>query len=457
MLAKTSLRAAAIVSLVLSASKITAATDAALVDLLVQNGALTSAQAATLETGNDASVDPAFLDLLVQNGVLTADQAAPFRSGQTVIASAPVPHATPGASPSASSTTIESTPRTGLVRAKDKAVETLTISGRVHAQMDYLSTSYDQATDPDEEFNLFLRRLYLGASAQFADDLAGTINANFANDAAGVAEIEKALIAIGLSDRHTLELGYQKTPFSYEETTSAAKIWAVERSVATRYFTEQLDYGARHSGLFLKGETGAGWGYELALTKPEQGGVASSAASDAVAFWGRTEWTGKIGASKVTAGVNGGLIPELRGAGLRDLVYGTYLRAQFDALQLEAELLAGTLENAAGGEDAHPLGWNLASNWRISEAFDLVARVSWLETDGGIGADISTTARRAPESGSALYDSVESYYFGGNWYLRGQTLKLTAGYEWSLFSDNLTGLQGDARTEGLRTRLQLLF
>ena len=190
-----------------------------LTELLVSKGILTSAEVNSLQR-TDPSTERALVDLLVDKGVITVAEA-------NTLASTPAPALARAPDPTPAPSTEKST----LVKAKDKAVETLTISGRIQGQWDLLSTSYDNAPDPNSENNLFMRRLYLGAEAKFADNLKGYINMDLGNGAEGTSELEKAIIELGLSEHHTLTVGFQKVLYGYEEYTSSSKIKAVERSI----------------------------------------------------------------------------------------------------------------------------------------------------------------------------------------------------------------------------------
>lgn len=432
-------------------SSLPAATNTALVDLLVQNGVLSTEQANTLERSEEAPVDPALLGLLVTNGTITqaeADglQATPI-TAPVMVAAQPIQPAQPVAAPSV------------VVKAKEKAIESITITGRVHGQMDYLMTDYDNASSPDDELNLFLRRLYLGASAQLAKGVKADVIANFGIDFDGSSanNIEKGIVTIDVAQNHSLQVGYQKSPFVYEETTSSSKIPAVERSISTRYFTEQLNYGARHAGITFNGDYDSGVSFSLAVTNPRQSRAAARSVTDELAFWGRTSWSGELSGAKVEVGINGGVIPEQRVNGVTDYVYGAYTTVSFESLRVHLEYLSGILDAAAVGGDANPQGLTLTGMYKLNKSLELVGRVAYFDADGGVGADISTTFRRAPENGSALFDKAEAYYVGVNWFIIGNNLKLSAGYEFAEFSDNLTGSQGDASSSGFRSRLQFLF
>ena len=415
-----------------------AGSSATLTELLVQKGVISQAEANSL-TG-PASLG--LVDLLVAKGVLSEAEAGslqvPTQSTTAVASAAPV----------------SSGDDSFVVKAKEKAVKSLTFSGRIHGQWDLLSTDYDNASSPDDENNLFLRRVYLGAKAGFGEGLSGTINGNFANGADGTAELEKAIVEWEFSDNHTLAAGFQKVPFGYEETTSSSKIATVERSVGTRYFTEDLDLGARHTGLFLSGEYESGLYFALAATNSEDNNVSGSSSTDEIAFWARVGWEGEVAGGKLDAGVAAASIPDTLSNGETDTVWDLYANFKTGNFNLFAEVLGGKL---AGAGDAKPVSYTILPSFKINKQFELVGRFSHIDADGGIGADISSVFRRAPENGGARFDEVSAYYVGGNWYIRGNTLKLSAGYEWASFEDNLTGSQGDADVDGFRTRLQLLF
>lgn len=431
----------AVAGQIIPATALVGASDPDLVNLLVQNGVLTSEQASALDTRDGATTDPQLLDALVASGAISAGQRANLAS-----------RSSSEATPSDTAST-----RSPVVKPKEKVVDSLTLSGRIHLQGDFLQTDYAGASDPSDEKNLFLRRVYLGASADFTDRISGTLNANFGTDASGTAELEKAVIAYELSDEWTLAGGFQKAPFGFEETTSSSRLLTVERSIATRYFTEQIDYGGRFAGLFLDGDYDSGFYFSAAITNSDQGKVSSSSTNNELALWGRAGWKGEVGAGQLKIGVNGGRLEDQRVNGSTDFIWSAYANYKVSDFDFTFEYLGGTLEDTSGGSDANPVGLYLTGAWQLNPSFQLVGRVSTFDADGGVGADISDTFRRAPENGSALYDEAQAYYIGANWYITGNSLKLSAGYEFVEYEKNLTGQQGDAEADGFRTRLQLLF
>lgn len=428
------------------AAGLPAATESQLVDLLVRRGVISAAEAEGLEGGQARTVDPRLLDLLVKNGALTEDDLARLQGS----GNEPTGPAAPAQPESRRAQPV-------VLRPKQSETDRLTFNGRIQGQADFIDTDYDAADDPDHEANLFIRRLYFGAEAGLTDSITGVINANFGSGASGGAEIEKALIEWEFTDQHTFLAGYQKVPFGYEETTSSARLKTVERSVATRYFVDQLAYGSRFTGLYLEGEYDSGLYFTTALTNPEQGTAAGSAGSNSLAAWAQAGWKGDFGGLPWNLGASGGRLEGVRADGITDWVWGVHAVTRLTDLELTFEYLSARLEDARAGRNAQPLGFTLQGAWSLTPRFELVGRFSSLDLDGGIGADLGTTFRRAPETGDALYDEAQAYYLGGNWYFLDQALKLTAGYEWATYDDNLTGMQGDAEVNSFRTRLQLLY
>lgn len=326
--------------------------------------------------------------------------------------------------------------------------------------MDWLDTHYGDNADAERERNMFIRRLYFGVEANLAENISGKFVADFDNDAEGIGDVETALITLGLNPYHSLSAGYTKVPFGAEETTSNKSIPAVERSIVTNYFSNQLGYGARFTGLFFNGQYDNGSYFELALTNAEGKTVSASTRSDSFATWGNIGWTGTFGSLSLDTGLVHGYIPDMRQDGLEDHVLNAYMKWDADRWHVLTELYYGDLENAQadGNGDSNPLAYHIMPVYRLSENFDLVGRFASLDTDMGVGADIGTVFRRAPELGGADYDRARAYYLGGNWYIHGNSLKLSAGYEWVQFDKDFSGQdKGDANSHGIRTRLQLLF
>ena len=129
-----------------------------------------------------------------------------------------------------------------------------------------------------------------------------------------------------------------------------------------------------------------------------------------------------------------------------------------------AEMLGAHVEDGQQGylDDADPWGFNLIPSYKVNDEWELVFRYSYFDGDKR-GIRPSDGIRRANNPGEiAAYDKAQALYFGFNYYLQGNDLKLSAGYEYADFSDQVSSTgssvhDDDAKVNGLRARLQLLF
>ena len=94
---------------------------------------------------------------------------------------------------------------------------------------------------------------------------------------------------------------------------------------------------------------------------------------------------------------------------------------------------------------------------------ELVFSFSRVSVEGS-PIDISTTSRNAGQGaandtlGNDFREATQ-FYIGANWYIMGNDVKLSGGYEHTNYNDSIraagTGLEADV--DGIRLRLQLLF
>lgn len=398
---------------------------------------LITAGAAFLSLASIASAqDKATLDLLLSKGIITADDAA-----------------------SVAKSAVE-------VKAKDKAVKSVTLTGRIQAQyMGAETTAGDYSASKNQ---MYLRRLYLGMAADLGAGWKGSIVMNFADDSAA---IDSATISKKLSSLDgTLSVGYQKVNFGYEENTSSSKLMTIERSTATRYFNEggsagsgkKLGFGAKHMGITWKGDIEAidGLSYAAAFTNSVQG---TSGYEQDFAYWASVAYAKKFDNFSFKAGLNFGYTTQSDAGNESMLGINPYIAANIAGFDLWADFLYGSID----GNDSYatsPFAFNFAVEYKfdigewgqIAPAF----RFSYLDTDGrGVDTSAMKNVESAKDNGTTLYyDNTTSFYVGLNWYIIGNSVKLSAGYEYAMFNDctNSAG-SADADVSVLRTQLQLLF
>ncbi len=138
---------------------------------------------------------------------------------------------------------------------------------------------------------------------------------------------------------------------------------------------------------------------------------------------------------------------------------------RLEAFQTAVELLGASIKSGRQGgvDNSDPLGANLILSLQQNDELEYVVRFSFLDGDHR-GIRVSDAIRRAedPESDPA-YDIVIAGYIGVNWYIDGDDIKLSAGYEYADFDQRLDGsgkdLNGGDPTvvQGLRAALQMQF
>jgi len=393
---------------------------------------LTALSAALLGSTSFAASNDALLDLLVAKGVLTESEAS------AVAAELKAEQPT-------------------FVTAKGKAVTDIKLTGRLHAQYDNISNDVGESS----QNGFYFRRLYLGAEAKFTNNWHAALIANFGGED-GDAAIDKAIIGWEYDPMAEFGVGYQKVPFGLYETTSSSRIKTVERSIANRYFAESdgLGFSARHTGFFVEGDLGGGFSYAAA-------GVSNTAGNDrtdrlrkdenGLAFFGRLQWESEeTDAGQFLFGVDLGQKDggSTIGGGKGDLfAYGFHANYSVGDFNLSGEILGTTVEDVAG-EDQDIFGFTVIPSYKINDKWEIVGAYSMIDTDNADLLNADDLVRRSNIDKGFAYNEGESFYVGFNYYIIGNDLKLSGGYENATF-DSTSG--DEVEIDAFRLRLQALF
>jgi phosphate-selective porin len=398
---------------------------------------LTALSAALLGSTSFAASNDALLDLLVQKGVLTESEAS------AVAAELKAEQPT-------------------FVTAKGKAVTDLKLTGRLQLQYDNI----DGDTDDSAQDGFYFRRIRLGAEAKFFGDYYGQLSLDVGGDSDSDLDLDKAVIGWKYASFANFEGGYTKVPFGLYETTSSARIKTVERSIANRYFVEGdgLAFGGRHTGLFAEGDFGSGFSYSAAVTSSGPSNDRDDDVIDdrnSLSYFGRLRWeSSETDIGQLMVGVDAGLSTDgagnvgKGGAGDGDVMaYGIHANYSLSDFNLSGEALFGTTDNVtATGGDEDAFGFTVIPSYKINDKWEVVGSYSYIETDGGNFLDADDLVRRSNVSGD--YEKGESFYTDFNYFIKGNDLKLTGGYEFSTFEDS-AGNEVDI--DAFRVRLQALF
>jgi phosphate-selective porin len=382
----------------------------------------------------------ALLEALVRKGILTDQEAEEIRAdlGRDAGASTPI-MAVPGS----------------------KAVSKLSIGARVQVQYAGLSTDIDgTAADPASTNHFFLRRIYLVTKASMGPNWSMNITYDPSEQL-----FDAAMISYKDGD-YTVDVGLRKAPLGYEELTSSGSLKAIERSGVTRYFVEpnngrRLGASGYRVGVFGEGKVG-NFVYGAAITNPER--VAGStdngnAGNNQQALWAHGAYKGKSENGSYTFGAAVGALPDqggkTLGAGNDLTIYSIFGDITAGNLQVAAEYLSADVERGASAtKDATPTGYWVQGSYKFTSMFEGVARFSSLDTDGR-GVNLSDSVRSAP--GGGTHDKLSEFFIGGNWYIKGNDLKLQAGYVYGDSEDTVTGGVAGATASGFRSQMQINF
>lgn len=373
-----------------------------------------------------ATSNDALLDLLVKKGVLTEAEA-------TSVA-AELKEESKGISFS----------------AKGKETAKLRFNGRLQGQYDSLGGEVDGGDTPTTN-HFYFRRLFFGVKAS----LDNGVYAETVFDVAGEEfAFEKAIIGYEFDPKLNAQFGFQKVPFGFEETSSSSKLPTIERSAANRFFADQIDFSARHTGIHAQGDLPAGFSYAVAVVNGAQGegsklwGDAES--DNALAYFGRVQWESNGFTVGIDAGSSSNSDSKVGG---NDVVaYTGYVNYKLDGLDLLGEYFHGDL-----GDFGDVNGYALRASYRFGQ-FEPVVRFSHLEADD-FKIDVDELIRRAPSGTDALASAmgagndIDSFYFGANYYYS-KALTFMAGYEIAE-AENDVGTEIDV--DGFRARIQVLW
>lgn len=313
----------------------------------------------------------------------------------------------------------------------------------------------------------FSFRLQTDDSAKDPDNLYGNERRRF----------DQVWLAWNANKNNQLKFGYSKVPFGIEQQIGSSHR-AIEHSVAGNYFTggakwggvgrpngfvsAPLGIGNRHVGFFadLGGDRLA---FRIAITRETFNplGHPDAASSRDLGFYGSVirrptkEWPYEFGINFawLPDGVVYFPVEQQRFASLQAI--NPYFRLELPKIQVIAEYfqsknargryITGGFEDlaaadrAAAADDANPRGVTVTAIRKFQEQFEVVARFSYLDTDGSgfSNGSFSGVASRVPfASRSNNFDKAESWYIGFNMQVTPKFL-FKIGYERLEATDDL--------------------
>ena len=181
-----------------------------------------------------------------------------------------------------------------------------------------------------------------------------------------------------------------------------------------------------------------------------------------IAYFGWAGYGDKFSGGTYKVGVEGGFLPDQGGPGTtlgqgnNISEYGVFADVAAGDFNIQAEYLSAKDDHGVSAtQDAKPTGyWVQPSYYVIPKVLEAVVRYSYIDSDHR-GVAISDGIRSAPSGGTM--DKLSEWYIGGNWYIQGNDVKLQAGYIHGESKDTVTGASASAKTDGLRSQMQINF
>jgi hypothetical protein len=367
----------------------------------------------------------------------------------------------------------------------------ITLSGSIHTQMDMLRSKPAGRASLPEEKNFFVRRASFTLTAPFNEDWGAVLSPDLASKtgsgttSSDTAGIGAAFIYWNYAKELNFTFGYDGAPFGFENNKSSSKIKTVERSVMTNYFAGQLDHGGGRTGIHVQGDLSdhlEGVYYEASVTSAADNVSRSAADSGNTTGTFPAVW-GRLGYKNVTQkgmnydlGLDVGHVRRQRvtinKSSSRDTVMALHGEFSYQKLYLLTELMSGYMNKAKfDGSRAKPRGFVIQPSYKFNDKWEGVLAYSWVSSDGATssttkdspGLNPSTVVRRAPavKDASAApfrYKQANNLYVGASYYIKGNDVKLTAGYEHAQVRKAYSPLAPKKmQINGIRARLQLCF
>ncbi|GAB4245485.1 MAG: hypothetical protein OHK005_10840 [Candidatus Methylacidiphilales bacterium] len=368
----------------------------------------------------------------------------------------------------------------------------INLRGILHAQYDYIETNSKAGTidpaDPDMESVLFIRRLRLSAERELGAGFFIEGAGEYDEHAQGRPPLKLFNANVGwrpIEEFHLL-FGFDKVPFSHEETISSSRLKTVERSVASRTFTKLGDLGEQHVRLAVEGRfkdvLDGEWGilnrydlhYEAALAHPSEdasalwdddpAGTRSSMPAPSYYFRLAHELRTKWGDFDV--GADFAYAPSFRARGSNQPT-GAYAVSPFfnynkGWFNLRAQWmgLTYTRDDANGGTRRSPTGFTIEPSFYVHPKWEIVTMYSTFDTNGDEAIRFNQSVRNAPTfyPDDRRFDNIHQFYIGFNHYIKGNDIKLSTGIE-RIEADGARATRPVSGEDAwaVRARLQVLF
>ena len=399
--------------------------------------------------------DKALLETLVKKGMLTQQEAAQIAKESVTV-----------------------TPAT-------KSTKSIKIFGGAQGWYTWGQDSQKAPTSKSKQTSGFtLRYVKLGVEADVGGGWSATVVTDFGSDGQARNYLDKVVASKKIDLDYlngTLQLGLRKANMGYEQNMCDFGQLAIERSVATQFFTNGSynddavvkNFGGRTIGVFWDGNITQveGLYYSAAvtsgLTETTDEFISTSQDSSALSFYAAMGYknVAEINGESLAYdfGVNFGYAPQgmtCSQVTQKGSVWGInpYATASWKGLTLISEFFLQQFEDyyatsGRNGVGRTPLGANVTVAYKMDigewGAIEPVARWSYIYANG---APVETEFMQATYLNQAM-----TGYIGVNWYAM-PSVKTSLGYEFGYYDQQVAALDAERLDSNcVRAQVQVIF
>lgn len=316
------------------------------------------------------------------------------------------------------------------VRPSGRAVETLSVRGRVQTQFGYVDAENDEGSSSYSTFEI--RRARIGLRGDFQNNIRAEVEANVVPGTD--FSVSAAYVQWREHKAANVMVGFVKPRTSIEENTSSASILTVERSLVNNTIAAP----GETTGLIVSGDLGIFY-YTAGLhTDQANTNTANTSAEYLVNLQGGVKLDGMVGEGRKLR-IQGSYLSSDDENGKLAFEEVTIFGVHFaqGGFDLRAEYMMGDTD----GDKT--TGFYIMPSLMLSEKLQGVVRYEQSESDKPAGLRAASRyVRRAKELGEGSDqrgDEHMALYLGLNYYLQGDGSKLMFGVEFAELDNTAAG------------------
>lgn len=362
-----------------------------------------------------------------------------------------------------------------------KATKSIRIYGGVQGWFKWANNDITSGSANMEEISGFeLRYVKVGFEADVGNGWTADIVMDFGSEGDKRNYLDKVVITKAVDVecfKGKFQIGMRKSEMGIEQTTDDFKLLAIDRSIATNFFTRAGNtlagtskcFGSRTVGIFWNGEIPQIEGLHYALsatseiTEGSTSGVINNInANSGLSYYVSVGYKNVIEFDEETLSYDFGLNTGYASKGytvnnIKNEIWGLnpYVRVKYANFTAMAEFFYQDVENGKyARSSASPTGANVILAYKFDVApsigaIEPVLRFSHVSANS-MGLAVSA------DNMSYYFNKANTIYLGANWYMT-DAIKTSIGYEYGKFSNGSSAQAKKLESNTILAQLQVVF